>query len=117
MPNLSSCPALCRYNPWCWKHQQRQTYTSLTLSIQIALRVDRDGGGLRHCWESPELNVLLREGRVVLLVPVALEVDLARLGVGPAAGGPAADGGGGDGHDHLGQGQENLKVESVTYYS
>ena len=49
---------------------------------------------------------------MVLLVSVALEVDLARLGVGPAAGGPAADGGGGDGHDHLGQGQENLKVVS-----
>ena len=66
-----------------------------------------------NCGEPSELNVLLREG----LVGSALEVHLARLGVGPAAGGPAADGGGGDGHDHLGQGQENLKVESVTYYS
>ena len=84
----------------------------LTQSLHVALRGDCSGG-LRHCGEPSELNVLLREG----LVGSALEVDLARLGVGPAAGGPAADGGGGDGHDHLGQGQENLKVESVTYYS
>ena len=45
--------------------------------------------------------MLLREGRVL---SATLEVDLARLGVGPAAGRPATYSGGGYGDDHLGQG-------------